>query len=81
MAFDILNRHRVCLADHVDLICSFQLWFYFYLYMWIIHWGLIPEAVLEGLVCPCEARCGGSAAACVAGVLTALEGAELGDSS
>ena len=26
MAFDILNRHRVCLADHVDLICSLYSW-------------------------------------------------------
>ena len=28
---------------------GFQLWFYFHLYMGIIHWGLAPEAALEGL--------------------------------
>ena len=26
MAFDMLNRHKVCLADHVDLICSLYSW-------------------------------------------------------
>ena len=31
---------------------GFQLWFYFHLYMWIIHWGLAPEAALEGLGLP-----------------------------
>ena len=31
---------------------GFQLWFYFHLYMWIIHWGLAPEAALEGLSLP-----------------------------
>ena len=71
MSFYIFHRHRVCLVDHVDLICSlyswwegfgssslatlppgFQLWFYFHLYMWVIHWGLAPEAALEGLGLP-----------------------------
>ena len=70
MAFYVLHRHRVCLVDHVDLICSlyswwegfvyflshttpgFQLWFYFHLYIWVVHWGLAPEAVLEGLGLP-----------------------------
>ena len=33
---------------------GFQLWFYFLLYIWVICWGLAPEAALEGLVCPCE---------------------------
>ena len=31
---------------------GFQLWFYFYLYIWVIHWGLAPEAALEGLGLP-----------------------------
>ena len=70
MAFYVFHRHRVCLVDHVDLICSlyswwegfvyflshtapgFQLWFYFHLYIWVVHWGLAPEAVLEGLGLP-----------------------------
>ena len=68
MACYIFHHHRVCLVDHVDLICSlfrrfwvfflshtapgFQLWFYFHLCMWVIHWGLAPEADLEGLGLP-----------------------------
>ena len=69
MAFYVFHRHRVCLVDHVDLICSlrswwgglgllpytapgFQLWFYFHLCMWFVHWGLAPEAALEGLGLP-----------------------------
>ena len=71
MSFYMFHRHRICLVDHVDLICSlyswwegfgssslatlptgFQLWFYFHLYMWVIHWGLAPEATLEGLGFP-----------------------------
>ena len=31
---------------------EFQLWFYFHLYMWVIHWGLAPEAPLQGLSLP-----------------------------
>ena len=91
MAFHIFHRHRVCLVDHVDLICSlyswwgglgssssaklplgFQLWFYFHLYMWVVHWDLAPKASLEGLgLSSVRARCGGSAAAWVTGVLAA----------
>ena len=81
MTFYIVHRHRVCLVDLVDLICSLYSWwedfgsfsldtlplgfncgfistsgfqsrFYFHLYMWIIHWGLAPEAALEGLGLP-----------------------------
>ena len=70
MSFYIFHRHRVCLADCVDLIYTsdnwwevwvfflshtapgFQLWFYFHLCMWIIHWGLAPVADLEGLGLP-----------------------------
>ena len=28
------------------------LWFYFHLYMWVVHWGLAAEALLEGLGLP-----------------------------
>ena len=31
---------------------GFQLWFYFHLYTWVVHWGLAPEAALEGLGLP-----------------------------
>ena len=41
--------------------------------MWFVHWGFAPEAALEGLsLSPVRARCGGGAAAWVAGVLAAL---------
>ena len=26
MAFNIFHRHRVCLVDHVDLICHLYIW-------------------------------------------------------
>ena len=29
-----------------------SLWFYFHLCMWVVHWGLAPEAALEGLGLP-----------------------------
>ena len=47
---------------------GFQLWFYFHLYMWFVHWSLAPEAALEGFA-PGRASCGGDAAAWVTGVL------------
>ena len=51
---------------------GFQLWFYFHLYMSVVSWGLASEAALEGLGLPSvRARCGGGAAAWVAGVLAA----------
>ena len=31
---------------------GFQLWFYFHLYTWVVHWGLAPAASLEGLGLP-----------------------------
>ena len=90
MTFYIFHRHRVCLVDHVDLICS--------LYSWWEGLGSSSLATLP--LCfncsfistsargsstgvssrgcpggpgfaPVRARCGGGAAACVAGVLAA----------
>ena len=71
MTFYVFHRHRVCLVDPGDLICSlyswwegfgvfflshtapgFQLWFYFHLSMWVVQWGLAPEAAVEGLGLP-----------------------------
>ena len=31
---------------------GFQLWFYFHLYMWFVHWDIASEAALEGLSLP-----------------------------
>ena len=50
---------------------GFQLWFYFPLYMWVVHWGLLLRLPWKTRVCPCEARRGGGAAAWIAGVLAA----------
>ena len=53
---------------------GFQLWFYFHLYMWVVHWGLAPEAALEGLgLPPVRARCGSGTAAWVTRVLAASD--------
>ena len=75
MTFYIFHSHRVCLVDHVDLICSlyswwegfessslatlpleFQLWFYFHLCMWAVHWGLLLRLPWRTWVCPCEGQ-------------------------
>ena len=74
MAFYIFHRHKVCLVDSVDLICSlyswwegfvyflshtapgFQLWFYFHLCMWVMHWGLLLRLPWKTWVCPCEGQ-------------------------
>ena len=51
---------------------GFQLWFYFHLYMWVVHWGFAPEAALEGLsLSPVRARCGSGVASWATGVLAA----------
>ena len=75
MSFYIFHRHRFCLVDHVDLICSFvqlvgrfwvffpshtapgfQLWLYFHLCMWVIHWGLLLRLPWRTWVCPGEGQ-------------------------
>ena len=88
VSFYIFHRHRVCLVDHVDLICS--------LYSWWEGFGSSSLATLPlGFNCgfistsacgsstgvcswgcpgglgsaPVRARCGGGAAAWVAGIL------------
>ena len=75
MTFYVFHKHRVCLLDCGDLICSlyswwegfwvvflshtapgFQLWFYFYLCVWIIHWGLLLRLSWRTWVCFCEGQ-------------------------
>ena len=34
----------------------FQLWFYFHLYMWVLHWGLLLRRPWRAWVCPCEGQ-------------------------
>ena len=31
---------------------GFQLWFYFHLWLWVVHWGFAREAALEDLALP-----------------------------
>ena len=50
---------------------GFQLWLYFHLCMWVIHWGLLLRLPWRTWVCPCEAQCGGGVAAWLTGVLAA----------
>ena len=35
---------------------GFQLWFYFHLYMWVVHWGLLLRLPWRGWVYPCECQ-------------------------
>ena len=43
---------RFCVFFLSHTAPGFKLWFYFYLYMWVVHWGLASEAALEVLVLP-----------------------------
>ena len=66
----LVGRFQVFFLSHTAP--GFQLWFYFHLCMWAIHWYLASEAALEDLgLPPVRARCGGGAAAWVAGALAA----------
>ena len=35
---------------------GFQLWFYFHLCMWVVHWGLLLRLPWRTCVCPCEGQ-------------------------
>ena len=35
---------------------GFQLWFYFHLCMWVIHWGLFLSLPWRAWACPCEGQ-------------------------
>ena len=89
-AFYIFQRHRDCLVDHVDLICSLYSWWEgfgsssFITLPLGFNCGFISTSVCGSStgVCSCccpgalgsapvKARCGGGAAAWVAGVLAA----------
>ena len=45
-----MGRFWVFFLSHTDP--GFQLWYYFLLYMWVVHWSLAPEVALEGLGLP-----------------------------
>ena len=50
----LVRRFWVFFFSHTAL--GFQLWFYFHLYMWVIHWRFAPEAALYGLGLPLEGQ-------------------------
>ena len=70
--FYIFHRHRDCLIDCVDLICSLYGWwegfgssslatlplgfFYFHLFVWVVLWGLLLRLPWRTWVCPCEGQ-------------------------
>ena len=43
----LVGRFCVFFLSHTAI--GFQLWFYFHLYMWVVHWGLAPKAALQDL--------------------------------
>ena len=55
----MVGRFWVFLLSHTAP--GFQLWFYLHLYMWVVHWGLAPEAGKLGFG-PMRVKCGGGAA-------------------
>ena len=62
MTFYIFHRHRVCLVDCVNLICSLSSWWEGFgpsslvtlplAHLWICPLGFAPEAALEDLGLP-----------------------------
>ena len=89
VSFYIVHRHRVCLVEHVDLICSLYSWWegfgsslatlplgfncgFISTYTCGSSTGITSRGCPLGLgFAPVKARCGGGAAAWVAGVLAA----------
>ena len=67
MLVQLVGRFWVFFLSHTAPV--FQLWFYFHLCMWVVHWGLLLGLPWRTWVCPVRARCGGGAAAWVTGVL------------
>ena len=51
---------------------GFQLWFYFHLCMWVVHWALLLRLPWRTWVSPVRARCGGGAATWMAEVWAEL---------
>ena len=49
-----MGRFRVFFLSHTAP--GFQLWIYFYLCMWVIHWGLLLRLPLRTWVCPYEGQ-------------------------
>ena len=50
----LVGRLWVFLLSHT--VPAFQLWFYFHLCMWIVHWGLLLRLPWRTWVCPSEGQ-------------------------
>ena len=49
-----MGRFWVFFLSHTA--SGFQLWFYFHLFMWVVHWGLLLRLPWRTWVCPCEGQ-------------------------
>ena len=49
-----MGRFWVFFLSHT--VPRFQLWFYFHLCMWVVHWGLLLRLPWRTWVCPCEGQ-------------------------
>ena len=47
-----MGRFWIFFLSHTML--RFQLWFYFHLYMWVVHWALLLRLPWKTWVCPSE---------------------------
>ena len=50
----LVGRFGVFFLSHTAP--GFQLWFYFHLCMWVMHWGLLLRLPWKTWVCPCEGQ-------------------------
>ena len=50
----LVGRFWVFFLSHIAP--GFQLWFYFHLCMWVVHWGLLLRLPWRTWVCPCEGQ-------------------------
>ena len=50
----LVGRFWVFFLSHTGP--GFQLWFYFHLCMWVVHWGLLSRVPYRTWVCPCEGQ-------------------------
>ena len=51
---EVVGRLQVFFLSHPAP--GFQLWFYFHLCMWVVHWGLHLRLPWRAWVCPCEGQ-------------------------
>ena len=62
----VFHSHRVCLVDQLmrrfwvfflsQTDPGYQMWFYFHLCLWVVHWSLLLRLPWRTWVCPCEVQ-------------------------